>query len=1244
MKKSLFIIIGLGILLALGLFFVLQNTRQSTIIINEGGKNYNILKLENQFTPSNWTIEGDTVYINDSKVFISATPHTAIGWVNFVVQPKTYTGNVDLALGFDTNIIKPTKAENNPHLENVSHSYTCPSGYYLNYTMSPKYFWCWNNYTTGNNGVPNITTQHYDLIYEHSFISANLSLRTAYWTEEETVWNDISGAFDRLDLQFQNMTRWYFRKNIPVIAGQTYTFRVFIQPERMDFEKSKYWFAIKPSSETFLEAIENDHLYALDPWTAGLNTGLLGYWAFDDGSGTVIRDNLSLAHNGTGVNLNGLAWKSGASCKIGGCLDLLASNDYAFFGTSISDGYDAWNNYGNNFTHSFWMKFPTTGAGGDPGFIGKFNQPATTPYSIAGATANIYVRINGTATGFGSSGSNIADFQWSLMTFTYNGTFTIFINGVHNFTYSGTQVINPSDSPVVLGFYNSLGGQDGNFSIDEMGYWNRTLSQSEITALYNSGAGITYSSVFAPTVNMTYPLNQVYATSVSQLNYTISGIAGDYCWYSKDNGSTNSSSVVAGINFSASSDPETNTWTVFCNSSTNDMGQDKETFYVNQSVGTTLQSPANSANFSIPYVEFIYNSTVFNTNLTNTTISVWFANSTLFYSNYTVLSGSVLQTLTRNISIGEGSYIWGANTCGDSVPCNIATNRTFRIDLTPPVINITNPLNSSSILTYASPYAVFLNTTAYDETALDKCWYYNGTANVSITCGNNATINLAEGSHTLYFYVNDTSGNFNFAYTTFLINLISSNVTYQTQLIEGNPNKIYLNLTATSISSIAANLSWNGTNYIMIPISNNGTYAILYNQSIAPYVDTTTGFNFSISYIINGLSNITTTYNQTVFDVPVLNITNLNCSKAAYNFSLFDEANFTALKGTFEYNFYYGTPANSSISRSYGQIVDANFFYVCINDTISNNWTLGSGEIFYRAEGYTDRRYYLFSGATFNNVTNNITLYDLSSADQTSFKLEVEDTSLNPYVNKYTALIRYYPDLNRYSVVDMGLTDETGSTVIHVKTEDVDYRIGVYELDGSLIKLANPIRMVCLISPCTYTLRISPTETDYTNFLNVDYTFDFNETTGIWTFVFSDASQATQSINLTIYKMTGTSVYSICTNTVIGYSGAVTCNTSGYTGTLKGMVERSSSPQVPIAQKIITIGKNAFTSTFGLWISLLLGLPIIFIFAFMTPLGAVLGGIIALIPAFYFGAINIQILGGIAVLGGIVMHFLKRIS
>lgn len=59
-----------------------------------------------------WVIDGNKVYVDDSKVYLSAEPHTLpeSGFVYFDINPKTYTGDVDLYFGFNSDGLKPTSA------------------------------------------------------------------------------------------------------------------------------------------------------------------------------------------------------------------------------------------------------------------------------------------------------------------------------------------------------------------------------------------------------------------------------------------------------------------------------------------------------------------------------------------------------------------------------------------------------------------------------------------------------------------------------------------------------------------------------------------------------------------------------------------------------------------------------------------------------------------------------------------------------------------------------------------------------------------------------------------------------------------------------------------------------------------------------------------------------------------------------------------------------------------------------
>lgn len=477
---------------------------------------------------------------------------------------------------------------------------------------------------------------------------------------------------------------------------------------------------------------------------------------------------------------------------------------------------------------------------------------------------------------------------------------------------------------------------------------------------------------------------------------------------------------------------------------------------------------------------------------------------------------------------------------------------------------------------------------------------------------------------------------------TVIFNAINTSLSYKDPVIEGDAISFVVNVTATVLNSLAGNLNYNGTIYAMTA-SNNATTGTLTRSINAPLVDANTNFTWSINYTINGFNYSTGSLSQYVLNIPNITI-NSSCSPASISFRLVDEENLSmALTGTFKYNFLYGG-SNNTLIRNFGETTGTGFS-LCINATIAN-FSIGEGEIHYSSPNYVERRYYIFSGTPLTAITNNITLFDLLIASQTSFKLQVEDTSLTPYVDKYTTLLRWYPNLNIYHIVDMGLTDFTGSTVIHVKTEDVDYRVAVYEKNGTLIRLDEPTRMLCLVNPCTYTLKVTPLENDFTSFLGIQYLLTFNQTTGIWNFVFSDSTQLTTNINLSVYRDTGTNSFLICSSNYLGFVGALSCNTSAFlSGIQRAVVVRSTSTsQTTLAQKIVTIGTQTFKTGFSLWLIFLIAIPIILFFSFVSPVGAIIGGVIALIPAFYFGILSLTVIGGVAILGAIVAHFLKRIS
>ena len=274
-----------------------------------------------------------------------------------------------------------------------------------------------------------------------------------------------------------------------------------------------------------------------------------------------------------------------------------------------------------------------------------------------------------------------------------------------------------------------------------------------------------------------------------------------------------------------------------------------------------------------------------------------------------------------------------------------------------------------------------------------------------------------------------------------------------------------------------------------------------------------------------------------------------------------------------------------------------------------------------------------------NNTINN-TMYLLSGAN--SFLFTVKDADLSPYQSVYLTLNRWYPDLDEYKIVEMAKTDDKGQTVMKIDVEDVDYRIGVYHTNGSLIYLASPMRLVCIASPCSYSLIVPDDAGElYENWLGLDYSLDYNETTKIFTFIYNDPSQDTSEITLNVWKERGDSSNLICTDTSTGYTGVLLCNVSAYSGMFRAVASRTASPETPIVSRLFNSVNNALSGVNGMFITLIIMILLVMI-GVVSPILTIILSILAFIPAIVFGIIPLSIGIIIAVAGVIVIHFMKR--
>jgi len=534
---------------------------------------------------------------------------------------------------------------------------------------------------------------------------------------------------------------------------------------------------------------------------------------------------------------------------------------------------------------------------------------------------------------------------------------------------------------------------------------------------------------------------------------------------------------------------------------------------------------------------------------------------------------------------------------------------------------------------------------------LDSCWInYNG-VNTSISC-NNATINTDYFNYSINVnnvtvYANDTFGNLGSEIITWDYVLLNTAESYNENVFSSSLQDISINLTydAGEYIEVTANLVWNGTNYTGTDSGVDGESIFNYLQYM-PVVEADTNVSFYWDIFLNDGSTTTTistvSHNQTINPLYAINITSSSCPAGffeAVNFTFKDANNFTSLTDNIEYNFKYGI-GNYDSYEIYGEFDDISDFRICINSSIEN-YKVGYGEIQFSKEGYSSRRFYLYQNQILSNsTTREYELLSLQNTDSTSFIFEVKNTFLNPYADKFISLLRWYPELNEYKVVETAITDTEGKTVMKVKTEDVDYRVGIYEQNGTLIKLADSVRMACLVDPCTYTLKIIHDPSDYYSIFDVESSLEFDEDNSRFIFIWNDPEQITSEMRLEVYKMAGNQDILICNDTSESYTGVMVCSIGNYTGDFYAKAYRSASPEKIFKTLFYTL-RTGVESTFGLFLSVILAL-VTGLIGIFSPTIAIIMLIVGMLPALLFGAINLAIFMGIATLGGIVIHYIKK--
>ena len=251
--------------------------------------------------------------------------------------------------------------------------------------------------------------------------------------------------------------------------------------------------------------------------------GLVGWWPFNGNAndesgngnnGTVNGATLTTDRNGASNNAYNFDGQSSF-------IEVTSNSDLSL---TTSYSITAWFN-----VYDFNFPFPNESAivskiqNGN--WYGGYEIKTTTNAGLS-HTGNIGSNFN-----VGLSATLNSD-EWYNVTVTYDGSLVkIYKNGIEIHSMSKTGSLQTSSIPLRFGRRGGAGSYNCYFNgdIDDIGIWNRALTQQEITDLYNASTCQTPTATITSQGNTTFCQgNSVVLEATSGSNYT-------YQWYSNDN-------------------------------------------------------------------------------------------------------------------------------------------------------------------------------------------------------------------------------------------------------------------------------------------------------------------------------------------------------------------------------------------------------------------------------------------------------------------------------------------------------------------------------------------------------------------------------------------------------------------------------------------------------------------------------------------------------------------------------------
>lgn len=652
----------------------------------------------------------------------------------------------------------------------------------------------------------------------------------------------------------------------------------------------------------------------------------------------------------------------------------------------------------------------------------------------------------------------------------------------------------------------------------------------------------------APDLTIITPTNTSYSSEIIDMNYTATDTNLDKCWYSLDSAVTNTTisctSNITGIN----SGQDSSTWIIWSNDTLNNVNSTDVTFLVDSYTPMIDWGIGTLANLSSKSQTYVYaNVSVNETNQDTITFNI--------YSNISNVNSSAYTTAQRNITwfgLTDGIYEYNVTINDILSNENSTTTRTITLDTIAPSITLISNIADQSATSF--PTNATANISSAD-TNLDECWYYTSdlSTNISYTCNSafNASFSSA-GSKTISYCANDTADNQACDTTpSFAIYSINYYIEENKDPIgEGDKSiiTIYVNRTpSTDDWKINTTLYWNNTNYPAVSRTFTSSNTSISNVSFIVPNGTGNGTGRLISYYweynINGGTNITSSSNQTVYEIGIGNC--VDYGFLILNYTMRDEAGrnrSSTANATIEIDADLRSHYDSSVLWNYHNTTYDNNAQVCMTTNISNYSTHRLDVTTkYTHEAHEVEYHYITNYNQSNGTHQEINLYDIATAQSTTYLIDFDDDDYLPVVDAIIDVWRYYVGDGEYVSVEHGKTNTDGQTILHLVSNDIRYKFYVWS-NGELIYTSPEYIAMCQDTPCQINLKQSRgTNKTYSQIDNLVYslTFDRDAKTVTLEYATSDGSSSLIEMNVTMFSNYLNDT--VCLESESGSGGTLTC-------------------------------------------------------------------------------------------------------